>query len=436
LNAHAVELFAEKLEAWPGAGLLGAILGASNVRLCSTLSVFAAALIGLVPLEAHAQDGAPQSASVNERPRPEYDPQGLRFGGFDVNANVDVGLATTDNLFATQTNKQSDLIYIVSPQATLASHWSRHALSVSAGMTRTGHQDFTSEDSTAGFVSGRARLDVGANTTINANARWAHEVEARTDVDSLSVGKPVEYDVAQGALSIAQKFNHLELSATAAHSGFDYHDAGPIDQDFRDSKIDTGTIRAAYAVSPRIGVLGQVSADHHKYANNPGLSSDGRTYLAGLTVNLTDLMQGQIAVGYFSRDYDLGERVDGAAVDASLSWYVTQLTTLSFNANRNAADQGATTNDPYIESRVGAGVDHELLRNLILSAGIQRGTRDYKTIDRSDDFTYAALGARYILNRRVALSANYRHDAVDSSGVNRYRNYDVNTFSLGLSLRL
>jgi hypothetical protein len=115
---------------------------------------------------------------------------------------------------------------------------------------------------------------------------------------------------------------------------------------------------------------------------------------------------------------------------------VTQLTTLSFNANRNAADQGATTNDPYIESRVGAGVDHELLRNLILSAGIQRGTRDYKTIDRSDDFTYAALGARYILNRRVALSANYRHDAVDSSGVNRYRNYDVNTFSLGLSLRL
>ena len=388
------------------------------------------------PFEAHAQDVSTRSVSVNERPRPEYDPLGMRFGGFDLNAKLDVGVATTDNLFASQTNEQSDLVYTIAPQATLASHWSRHALSVSAGVTRTGHRDFDSEDSTTGFVSGRGRLDIGANTTVHGDARWAREVEPRTNVDSLSIGGPVEYDVAQGGIGITQKFNNLDLSATVGRSDYNYHDAGPIDQDFRDSKTDTATVRAEYALSPRIGLVGQVTADHHKYANDPGLSSDGRTYLAGVAINLTDLMEGEIAVGYFNRDYDAGEHVSGAAVDAKLSWYITQLTTLSFNANRNAADEGATTNDPYIESRFGALVDHELLRNLILSAGVQTGSRDYKTIDRTDDFTYGAVSARYILNRRVALTATYRHDAVDSSGLNRYRNYDVNTLSLGLSLRL
>jgi hypothetical protein len=411
-------------------------VGAFDVRLHPALSLFAASLIAFVPFEAAAQDVASPSVSVRERPRPEYDPQGLRFGGFDLNANVDVGVASTDNLFATETNEQSDLIYTVSPEARLTSHWSRNALTLAAGLTHTGHRDFDSEDSTTGFVSGQGRLDVGGNTQISGGARYAREVEPRTNVDSLTTGEPVQYDVTQGTVTAAHTFNYIQVSASASRTELNYHDAGAIDQDFRDSTENAGTLRAEYAVSPRIGLVGQMTLDHRKYDNDPGLSSNGRTYLVGVAINFTDLMKGQIAVGEFNRDYDFGDHVSGTAVDANLEWYITQLTTLSFNANRNGQDQGATTSDPYVESSFGAHVDHELLRNVILSAGIEKGKRDYQVIDRNDDYTSGQISAEYILNRRVALSARYQHDSVDSSGANRYRNFDVNTFSLGLSLRL
>ena len=411
-------------------------MGAFDVRLHPALSFFAASLIAFVPFEAAAQEVASPSVSVRERPRPEYDPQGVRFGGFDLHANLDVGVASTDNLFATENNADSDTIYTISPQAHLDSHWSRNALSFAAGLTQTGHQDFNSEDTTTGFVSGRGRLDVGANTQVTGGARYAREVEPRTNVDALQIGEPVEYDVSQGLLSVAHTFNRIQVSASAQRTELNYHDAGPIDQDFRDSTENAGTLRAEYAISPRIGLVGQMTLDHRKYDNDPGLSSNGRTYLVGVAINFTDIMRGQVAVGEFNRDYDFGQHVNGTAVDANLEWYVTELTTLSFSASRSGQDSGATTSDPYVESSLGAHVDHELLRNLIVSAGIQKGKRDYQVIDRNDDFTGGEVAAEYILNRRVALSARYRHDSVDSSGANRYRNYDVNTFSLGLSLRL
>ncbi|MFT3729319.1 MAG: outer membrane beta-barrel protein [Terricaulis sp.] len=412
------------------------------MRLHPAFSVFAAALIGLVPLEAHAQDAsvATPSVSVRERPRPEYDPQGMRFGGFDLNASVDVGVASTDNLFAVSNNgpfnKESDLIYTVSPEARLSSHWTRNALSVAAGVTRTGHQDFASEDSTTGFVSGQGRLDVGSDTSVSAGARWARQVEPRTNIDAIhaNTGEPSIYDTTQGSVSISHNFNYLQVQASAARTELNYHDVNGVSQNQRDSNENDGTLRVEYAVSPRIGIVGQATFDQRKYDNVPGLSSDGRTLLAGIAVNLTDLMKGQITAGQFKRDYNVGPDVQGTAIDANLQWYVTQLTTLSFSATRNAGDQDATTQAPYVESSYGAHVDHELLRNLILSAGVQTGSRDFRTINRHDDFTTGELGAQYILNRRVALTAKYRHDSVDSNVA--LQEYDVNTFSLGLSLRL
>jgi hypothetical protein len=44
------------------------------------------------------------------------------------------------------------------------------------------------------------------------------------------------------------------------------------------------------------------------------------------------------------------------------------------------------------------------------------------------------VGADYIINRRVALRARYSVDDVDSSVP--VRNFDVESFSVGLSLRL
>lgn len=198
------------------------VRGGFDVRLHPALTAFAASLIALAPFQALAQEPN-HNVSVRDRPRPEYDPLGLRFGGFDLNASLDLGVTSTDNLFASETGEQDDVYYAVSPRVRLSSHWSRHALSVAAGYTHLAFSDHSNQDSDTGFVSANGRLDVGARTQINAAARYASDVELRTNPDALAIDvAPVKYTVAQASLTAEHTFNRFKVSAGVDTTTYDY----------------------------------------------------------------------------------------------------------------------------------------------------------------------------------------------------------------------
>lgn len=408
--------------------------GGFAVRLHPFVSLFAASLIVFAPFQAAAQDNdQDRNTSVRNRPRPEYDPVGVRLGGFDLNASLDLAATSTDNLFAEETGEDEDTFLTLSPYARLSSHWSRHSVSAEAGASFSSYNDFSSEDAETGFGALHGRFDIGSNTNVYGNARLAHEVEPRTDPDAPSTGTPVEYDRSELSAGIRHTFNRFRVSAEAGRYE-DRYDNGQAFRDFDETRV-TGRVEAE--ITPRLGLLFEATTDERDYDNTPGLSSDGQTYLVGATFNATDLLRGEIAVGQFSRDYDFGGGTDGTAVAANVEWYITRLTTITVNAHRNAEDVvGANTALPYVESQYGARVDHELRRNIILTAGAQAGTRDYDVIDRKDDFSYVEVGADYLLNRRVAIRGRYRHNEVQSDGADRYRDYEVNELTLGVSLRL
>ena len=372
---------------------------------------------------------------MRERPRPEYDPLGMRLGGFNLNAELNLGVASTDNLFADVSGaEEEDIIYSVSPWARLSSGWSRHALSVEGGATFKSHQDFSSEDADTHFMRGVGRLDIGSNSHLTGAVGVAHEVESRTDPDAALLGDPVEYDRTDMSITASHTFNRFRIIAEAAQSEQDFD--GVVDS-FRDNDETVLRGRVEAELTPRIGLVFQASADERDYDNSPGLNSEGQTYLAGATINFTDLMRGELTVGQFERDYDAFGSTEGLAVDAELEWYITRLTTITLNASRNAEDVvGANSFLPYIEAEAGVRVDHELLRNVILTGAVQLGQREYDVVDRDDEFFHGELGVDYLMNRRVALNARFRHDEVESSGAAAYRDYEVNTLSVGLSFRL
>lgn len=420
-----------------GRSRLGAVLAVPGdilLRANKILSLLAAWLIAFAPVHALAQDQTNDNVSVRDRPRPEYDPLGMRFGGFNLHGRLDLGVATTDNIFAVETGEQDDTAYTAGLHARLESGWSRHALAVEAGAMTTSYDDFSSEDADTSYAGIRGRFDVGSRTNISARARISHEVEARNDPDAPVAGIPlVEYDRTEVAASAQHTFNRIRVTGTVDRTENEYDGIQAL-RDFDETGL---TGRVEYELSPRIGLLAQARTDERDYDNFPILSSEGQTYLVGATINFTDLMQGEVAVGHFERDYDAGITTDGLAVSGELEWYITRLTTITFHANRNSEDVvGGNTFAPYVESVYGGRVDHELLRNVILSAAAEFGRREYDVIDRDDDFFYASLGAQYLLNRRVALTGAYTYDQVESDGVNRYRDYEENRFSLGVSLRL
>lgn len=414
---------------------LQAVLAAPGdfmVRTKRVLSLFAASLIAFAPVHALAQDRE-ESVSVRDRPRPEYDPLGMRFGGFNLNASVDLSVAHSDNIFAEETGEDEDTIFRAGLRGLLSSNWSRNAFSVEAGATTVGYDDFSSEDHDTAFAGVAGRLDVGSRSNISARARIAHEVEPRTDPDSPLTPSPVEYDRTDLSLSAQHSFNRVRVTGTVAQSEQEFDGL----QSFRDYDETRLTGRVEAEVSPRIGLLLEASTDERDYDNTPALSSEGQTYLVGATINFTDLMVGEVAVGQFERDYDFGGSTDGLAASAQLEWYISRLTTITLNARRNSEDVvGGNVALPYVETRWGGRVDHELLRNVILTAGGTIGRREYDVIDRDDDFAYFDAGADYLMNRRVVLRGRFEHDEVESDGAAAYRDYDENRFTLGVSFRL
>lgn len=416
--------------------------GDSDVRISKFVSLFAASLIAMLPGHALAQqmpanDDAQASVSVRDRDREEYRPLGVHLGGFDLNGAIDFGIASTDNLFAAESDSPAevdDIIYTVAPNARLTSNWSRHMAQIDGGAEWRMHEDFSNEDSDDWYLRAAGRLDVGDSTAINGSARASHETTPRTDPDSPLIGEPVEYDRNTMSLGVSHRFARLRVALDAVQDEYDYDNT----QNFRDNDETGIRGRLEAELTPRLGLLLRAQTDERDYDNTPALNSEGQSILAGITLN-TDLMRGELAVGQFERDYDdpsVGT-FDGLAIAGALEWYVTQLTTLTFTARQDADDQiSATAGLPFISTQYGARVDHELRRNIILTAGARFGERDYDAVDRNDEFRSYEVGADYLLNRRVALRARYNYDESESDGTLAGRDYEANRLSLGLSLRL
>ncbi len=402
------------------------------------LAGLGALLIAITPVHALAQTANPpehDSVSVRDRERPEYDAQGKRLGAFVLNASLGFGVTSTDNLFVARPELAADEIYFeVSPQAALVSDWSRHALAIDGGLTARRHQDQTNEDTDSHFLRATGRFDISSGTAINASARTAHQVTPRTDPDvSDTDGVPIEYDRLDGTIGVSHRFARFTVRADAGQSDYDYDGS----QNFRDN-VETflrGRIEAE--LSPSLGLVLLTTADERDYENTPTLSSDGRTILAGVALG-ADRMRGEVLVGQFEREYNSPSvgTVDGVAGTVRLEWYLTQLTTVTFEGRRNADDQiSGTSGQPFTTTEYGARVDHELLRNVILTVGYRQGERNYDPLSRRDEYTEYQVGADYQLNRRVAIRGRFTYDEIDYSGVS-IDDRDVSAFTIDLTLRL
>lgn len=429
-------LFFDIRSIFRGIGRLLAWTVGVHVRL-GAVSLFAASLAFLVPpAAAQTPDSeARGDASVRERQRSDYDPLGMRLGAFMLHATLDLAAVTTDNVFAEETTPESDLIFIVAPSATLTSNWSRHALAFGAGVQAATYQDFSNEDATTGYANVSGRLDIGSRSLVRASAGLINAVASRNDPDALIFGDPVDVDSTYVSLGAQHRFTRFRVSGDVVRTDTDYS-GGLFSQDFRDNEEIAFTGRAQFDFTPRVGGIFQVRADDRDYDDPTTNDSEGVRYLAGLGINFTDVLQGEVLAGVFERDYANGDSNSGTSLSADLVWYLTRLTNVSFSADRQGEDISGNAASPFTSERYGVRVDHELRRNIILAAGVRSGKYSYESLDREDTLFGGFVGADYLVNRRVVLYGTYNYDQVESEGVDRYRDFEANSFRVGVRLRL
>jgi len=174
--------------------------------------------------------------------------------------------------------------------------------------------------------------------------------------------------------------------------------------------------------------------------NGTGFNRDSEGYdvQAGLDFELSALFRGVIGVGYLEEDRqdERFEDIDGVSVDANLQWAPTQLTTVTFNGSQGSEDQGLLEAPSALSTRYGARIDHELRRNVIVSAEASIENYKFDDIDREDDVTSFGIGADWKLNRSIHLQAFARQADRDTSGASRFFGQSFDKTVIGLGFRL
>ena len=402
-----------------------------------TLALVGATLAAPVAL---AQQPAPEperNVTVEERRRPQFDPLGIRAGGFLIFPSLQVSGEYDSNVFATENNEDDDFGLLLRPRLTAVSQWSRHALNASLFGDFAIYEEFDENNYKDFGGSLNGRLDITRNDILFGELSLARRHEGRESPESVGSQDLVTYFDGLARLGYRRDFNLVYVVVGGSVNRKDYNEED-LNEDRRDLIDLTGDLRIGYKVSPRFNLFVQGDYTIVRYDNDSGVDRDSRGFgfSVGTDVDITGILFGEARVGYIRREYDDDtlDSVSGPGGAAKLTWNVTGLTSLIFEAGGGIVETtqgGASAN---LQSAASAEVQHELLRNLILTGRLSFTRDDFQGIDRTDHTYRARVGARYLLNRNLSLDAGYEFATRDSD-VNG-GDYDRHLVRLGVTARL
>ena len=390
--------------------------------------------------------------AVLDRRQPAYDPEPIRLGAFLVDSSLNGSATYTDNVQATENNEISDTIVRIGVDVAARTNWSVHEIGAEVSAYRSEYIDTGDESANDLRARLRGRLDVNRNISVGAAVFAQDIIEARTDLaNAVGLDAPVEYTRMGGSLDAnyqSDRFRWYNAIDFAEENFKDGEQAGTgiiIDQDYRDNTVTSARSRLSYALSPNVAIYTQATVREQSYDQDQLLGgalrsrdSSGYTAVVGVDFELNSLVRGDVNVGYLSENKDdpFFKDVDGVSVDGRVQWFPTRLTTVGFKAGRRVVDIGVFEAPSALQTTYGVNVDHELRRNIVLSASADFSNYDYQEINRSDDISDYSLRAAYKMNRRVHLETFVRHLNRDSSGNSVFGNpsFDVNLIGGGIKL--
>lgn len=412
------------------------------MKLFTTVAL-AATLVASVPCIVEAQDLGSQfrrdrNVSVRQRPRPDYEAIGIKTGAFTVYPRVTFEGEYNDNIYATATDEESDVIWRVKPEVAARSNWSRHALGAFASASINRYSDFSTENTEEYTIGANGRLDIARGANVSGALQYQKLTEPRTAPTSPTASNaPVEYDLVSGNIVGVKEFNRLRLTGRFDTKDYNYKDTN-VDQDFRDRNEVYFAGKAEYAVSPDTALYLSAVGNKKNYDQvGSTRDSDGYTFTVGANFEVSQVARGDIEVGYMKQTYDNAayDKIDGLNAKANVSWFPSQLTTVSLTGSRTIEEAVQPNSPGYISNNLSLGVDHELLRNVLLSAKGLYGKDDYKQVDRNDKRTGASAGVVYLVNRNVGLFLTYSYLKQKSDGAAAGADFTDNKLAASVALQ-
>ncbi len=393
-----------------------------------------------------------QNVSVRDRPRPDYAAMGIHLGGFMVYPSMAATATYDDNIYALPSDMaiptglkgpRSDIVYQLAPQVNFKSTWSRDSLEGYVRLSQDIFGQHPNEDATQYGAGLNGRVDLGTSTTVSAGVDYGHYVSPRAAATSTVTLKRVEFDFTSANVEVAHEFNRIRLSARYDHQNYDYQNAeapggAVVVESVFNHTVDVGTGKAEYAISPDTAMFAIAAFNDRHYSDSPIIdqSSHGYDIGGGVNFDISHLIRGEVQLGYLDQTYSDGQGdIKGLSTRTKVEWFPTELTTATLTVLRGVDDSVIIGSAGYLTTDATVQVDHELLRNVILSGNVLTGEDQYKGISRTDSRWGAGVSANWLLNRHVGLTVGYAYTDVDSTGADRGSSYKDNRVSISAQLQ-
>lgn len=378
--------------------------------------------------------------------RGPYDPLGIRIGSFLLFPELTTEALYTDNALITTRNAVSDHAVVLTPKLRAHSNWSRHYLEANFSAEQSYYSEFDIQNDNSYDIDLLGRLDVTRRTQLESTFRHERTLE---DIDSVSAvegaADRTPIITTGGTVEGRHRFNRLTASLRGGITEFDYEDVplvggGIANNDDRDYTERRLTGRLSYEFNPEAAVFLEASGNTHEFAsriddNGIVRGSDGGEVLAGLAVDLSGKLRGEIAAGYARQipDETRFDDIAGFIFNAGLTWQPTALTTVRFQAGSDIQETTLVDSPGSLVRNAELSIQHALRRNLIAGISLGYVEEAFEGIDQVDKDYILGLNGEYLLNRSMALVASYEH--IDSTSNVPDSDTIENIFRVGMRLR-
>jgi hypothetical protein len=398
------------------------------------------------PETARQESGALlEGEGVMDRARPEYDAAGVPLGGLTLYPTLAASVSSDDNIYRAP-GATSDAIWTISPRLDLRSNWDSDAVQVFGQLDHLAYMNHDSESRTNWMLGGLGRLDLAQGSFLSNESSYFDTHESRTSPDlSLLALSPTRYRHVHTEGTASGQFSVINLTGTVDYDRFDFDSTqliggGTIANADRDRNVYEVTGRASYELAPEQTLFAQFTYDKRDFdslldRNGFDRNSDGYRVDIGASMMVTPLIRATGYVGLLQQNYAAPLRdVSTMDFNAKIDWFATELLTAHFVASRIVDDTTISGASSVDVRHVGASVDYELLRQLILQPRINYSDDKFNGVPRDDKITSAGLEVKYLLNRNFAAYAGYDFQQRDTNATGR--DYSDNVFTIGLRSQL
>ncbi len=402
--------------------------------------------------------GAPELASAANRPVEGYESQGIRVGGFILQPSLGIGEEYDSNIDGAHAAPISDFLTVIQPTVNLSSDWGRNALAFVGSANLSEYWRHAENDQQNYILQLQGRIDIAHDQYLHLDLGYQSQHEAGDTPESNAASQaagagafpvlPVAYTVETG---------HFDYVWSPARVGFELD--GLLNRyAFSDVPTALGTTilnsendRTEYSLTPRISyelqpgyqAFVQVTGNDDAYVSSGSAvlgdfnrNSTGYAVSVGSQFDIDRLITGLFYVGYLERSYR-DPRLSsshGLNFNGSALWNVTETTSIRLAAGRALQDTILVGSSGFWVTTVQATVEHQLLRNVIVSLGASFEDDAYQGITLGEDQVGGTASVHWLVNRNFSLSLNAN---VSSRSSNEPVNsFERNQVTLTLSGRI